>query len=70
MVKLLNEYPIACGISMIIMGVIWLVLQINKKQSFKMEDHGLGSWREMVGTWGVIVFLILWGIILIVRETI
>lgn len=68
MVKLINDYPIICGISMLVIGVIWLIIQLNRKQSFKMEDHGLGSWGAMVSTWGVIVFLILWGSILIIRN--
>ena len=67
-VDLLNGYPLTMGIIMIIVGSIWLVYKTHKKESFRMKDHGLFSWQVLIGSWGLIVFLILWGIILIIRN--
>lgn len=68
LVDIINQYPIYSGIYMIVLGIIWLVHQIGKKESFRMKDHGLGSWGAMVSTWGVIISLIILGTILIVRS--
>jgi hypothetical protein len=68
MINILNEYPLMSGISMIIIGIIWLLYRFRKTESYMMKDHGLASWKEMVNTWGVIVFLLVWGVILILRA--
>ena len=55
---------------MLVLGILWLLYQLGKKESFKMKDHGLGSWGAMVNTWGLIIMTILWGLILIIRNLI
>lgn len=68
MVKLIDNYPFIAGFSLIILGLLLLVYQIKKKPSFKIKDHGVGSWKELVNTWAIIIFLIIWGLIIIFRE--
>lgn len=68
MVDFINDNSLLSGTLMLLIGISWLVYQIKKKESFKMKDHGLGSWGVMVSTWGIIVFTILWGLILIIRN--
>jgi len=68
MIELLDQYPIYSGVLMIVIGLLWFGFQLYRNQSFKMKDHGLGSWKEFVNTWVLIIFLIVWGLILIIRE--
>ena len=66
--SILDDHPIISGLFMLIVGILWFIYRHGKKESFRMNDYGLGSWREMVGTWGLIVFVIIWGLILIIRN--
>lgn len=68
--NILRDYPIASGMFMLVLGILWLLYQLGKKESFKMKDHGLGSWGAMVSTWGLIIMTILWGLIIIIRNLI
>lgn len=38
------------GLVMIILGVFWCIYRLEKKESFRMKDHGLASWGELVST--------------------
>jgi hypothetical protein len=33
-----------------------------------MNKHGLDSWKAFVNNWGVAIFLILWGVVLIIGN--
>ncbi|RPG30885.1 MAG: hypothetical protein CBB72_012975 [Muricauda sp. TMED12] len=68
--NVLKDYPIASGMFMLVLGILWLLKQLGKRESFRMKDHGLGSWGAMVNTWAIIFILIIWGLILILRDVI
>lgn len=53
---------------MIFLAAFWAYLRFKKKESFRMREHGLASWNELVATWGVIIFLGIWGLIIILRN--
>ncbi|WP_300026926.1 hypothetical protein [uncultured Maribacter sp.] len=67
-INTIKAYPIYSGISLLIIGILLVAYQIRKNESFNMNEHGLGSWKTFVGIWGIAIFSILWGVILIVRN--
>ncbi|BFP42836.1 hypothetical protein FGF1_36810 [Flavobacteriaceae bacterium GF1] len=68
MIGLIEEYPLTIGTLMTLTGLIWLFLRLKKKESFHMKYHGLASWGELVGTWSVMLILIIWGLIILFRA--
>jgi hypothetical protein len=67
-VNTIDTYPIYSGITFLILGILIIVYQIKKNEVFNMNKHGLASWKAFVNTWGVAIILVLWGVILIIRN--
>ncbi len=68
LVNLIDSYPLITGIFMIVCGILIFNYQYGKKESFKMSEHGLGSWKAFVNIWAISIIFLLWGLILIIRS--
>lgn len=64
----LEENPIVFGFILVAIGLIILLFRLDKKDSFKMKDHGLISWRLLVQIWSLIIMFILMGLIMIFKN--
>jgi hypothetical protein len=67
-VGILNDYPIATGIYLIILGILLLLYRLGKKDSFKMKDYNIFSWKVLVNTWAVIIIILMMGLFLLTRN--
>lgn len=67
-VNALENYPIQSGFILIGLGVIFLLFQLDSKDSYKMKDHNVLSWKSFVNKWAVIIMFFLFGIILIFKN--
>ena len=68
LVEFMDEHKIWTGLMMLLIWLLMLFYRIQKKESFKMKDHGVGSWEELVGYWTTLTGLIVCGIILIIKT--
>ena len=68
LVNLIESYPLISGLFMIVCGLLVFNYQYRKKESFRMSEHGLGSWKAFVNIWAISAIFFLWGLILIIRS--
>ncbi|WP_298882205.1 hypothetical protein [uncultured Polaribacter sp.] len=67
-VSALENYPIQSGFILIGLGIIGLLFQIDLKESPKMKDHNIFSWRVFLNKWFLIIMSIIWGLTLIFKN--
>ena len=68
LVSALEGYPIQSGLILIGLGIIGLLFQIDLKESSKMKDHSVLTWRVFLNKWFLIILSIIWGLILIIKN--
>ena len=68
LVRAFENYPIQSGIIMIGIGVILLLFQLDLKESNKMKEHNVFSYRGFVNKCTLIIMSFLFGIILILKN--
>ncbi|AFL81197.1 hypothetical protein Aeqsu_1717 [Aequorivita sublithincola DSM 14238] len=66
--EIMTENPFYIGSLCLILGVSSLIYKISKKNSFKMKDYNVMSWKAMVNSWAFIIMLIVLGITLIFQN--
>tara|TARA_R110002020_G_scaffold49796_9_gene141453 strand:- start:3929 stop:4147 length:219 start_codon:yes stop_codon:yes gene_type:complete len=66
--ELMSEYPFYIGSCCLILGVSLLIYKLGKKESFRMKDYNVITWKVLVNTWAFILMLIMLGIALIFSE--
>jgi len=64
----ISENPIISGIVFILIALILLAWRIYEKDTFRMKDYSIFSWKSLVNSWAVIFMLIIGGIFLIIRN--
>ena len=67
-ISALEGYPIQSGIILIGLGIIGLLFQLDLKESPKMKNHSILSWKTFLSKWFLIILSILWGFILILKN--
>jgi len=65
--EFINENAFESGVISIGMSLIFLTYILNKKESAKMSDHGLNSWKQYISSWVVIILLMVKGIFLLLK---
>lgn len=63
--EFINENSFESGIISIGLSLILLTFMLYKKESAKMSDHGLNSWKQYISSWAVIILLMVKGISLL-----
>jgi hypothetical protein len=63
----INENSFESGVISIGLSLIFLTYILHKKESAKMSDHGLNSWKQYVSSWAVIILLMVKGISLLLK---
>ena len=64
----IKGYPIQSGFILIGLGIIYLLFQLDAKESFRMKDHGLLSWRALLAKWTIIFMCFITGLILVFKN--
>lgn len=65
--ELISEYPFYVGNICIIIGILYFIYKIYKKESFSMKDYNVGGWSALVNSWVLILILIVAGLFLILK---
>jgi len=65
--EFINEYSFESGVISIGLSLIFLTYLLHKKESAKMSNHGLNSWKQYVNSWVVIFLLMLLGFRLLLK---
>jgi hypothetical protein len=66
--ELMAEYPFYVGSFCLLLGIALLIYKIGKKESFRMKDYNVITWKVLVDTWAFVLMLIMLGLALIFRE--
>lgn len=70
--EFINEYvrenPIISGVIFFLIAIMLLAWRIYKKDTFRMKDYSIFTWKTLVSTWSVIFMLVIGGIFLIIRN--
>ena len=66
--ELMAEYPFYIGSFCLLLGIGLLIYKIRKRESFRMKDYNVITWKVLVDTWAFILILIMLGLALIFRE--
>lgn len=64
----MTEYPFYVGSICLIIGTSYLIYKIGKKESFKMRDYDVMSWKALANSWGFCFMLIILGLTLIFKN--
>jgi hypothetical protein len=64
----ISENPIISGIIYFLIAFMLLAWRIYKKDSFRMKDYSIFTWKSLVNSWGLIFMLVIGGIYLIIRN--
>lgn len=67
-VNALEGYPIQSGFILIGLGIIFLLFRLDHQKREKYKDKNIFGKKSVINTWGIIVFLILAGLILILKN--
>ena len=65
---LIDSYPLFIGGLFLFLGLAYLIYKIEKRESFKMKDYDVMSWKAMVNSYALIFMLIVAGIFIILRS--
>ncbi len=60
--------PLITGLIFIIIGLILLTYQLNRKKPIRFKDSNILSWKGHVYTWAIILMSIIFGLILIFKK--
>ena len=63
----ISEHPFESGLISISLAFLLIGFTLHRKESHKMKDHNLASWKGYVNQIGVIILLLIYGIILLLR---
>lgn len=66
-VRFIGQNHLESGITFIGLGVLLLVYQFKKNNSFNMSEYNLFSWKYLVNVWALIFMSFVFGIILIFK---
>ena len=66
--ELMAEYPFYVGSFCLLLGIGLLIYKIGKKESFRMKDYNVITWKVLVDTWAFVLMLMMLGLALIFRE--
>ncbi|GER58589.1 hypothetical protein [Patiriisocius marinus] len=66
--KLIEQVPFEIGVVIIGLGFISLALRIFFKESWRMKNHSVLSWKTFVDSWAVIVMLFMMGFSILFKE--
>lgn len=66
--EIMTEYPFYVGSFCLILGVSLLIYKVGKKESFRMKDYNVITWKVLVDTWAFVIMLIMLGFALIFSE--
>jgi len=66
--ELMVEYPFYIGSFCLLLGIGLLIYKIGKRESFRMKDYNVITWKVLVDTWAFVLMLIMLGLALIFRE--
>ena len=64
---LISEYPFYSGSICLILGILYLIYKVYKKESFNMKGYNVAGWRAFVNSWALILILIIMGLFLIFK---
>ena len=67
-VEIIKDYPIVAGLVIMLLGLLLLLYQLDKKNTFDMNDYNLFSWKILVNTWGLIIMFIFGGLIIVINN--
>lgn len=62
-----ENYPILLGLLLIGLGLLLVTYQVKYGRSNSMKDHDVGSWKAHVNLWGLIIFTIIIGILVLIN---
>jgi hypothetical protein len=62
-----ESYPIQSGFLLLGLGIIFLLFQLDKKNTFKMKDYSSSEWRMLFYSWTLIFIIVLTGVVLIFK---
>ena len=65
---LIDSYPLFIGGLFLFLGLAYLIYKIDKKESYKMKDYDVMSWKAMVNSYALIFMLIIAGLCIIFRS--
>ena len=72
MMRYINDFiaenPIISGIIYFLIALMILAWRIYKKDSFRMKDYSIFTWKALVNSWAVILMLLVGGYFLIIRN--
>jgi len=68
-VNAIEGYPIQSGIILISLSIICLLFRLNNERKTGYEKRNILGKVSVIDSWGVIVFLLIMGIILILKNT-
>ncbi len=63
-----NDDPIFYGFVFIFVSIVLLVLRIYFKESSKMKNHNISSWKAYVSSWALIIMVFFMGLFLIINN--
>ena len=67
-VNALENYPIQSGLLLIGLGIIGLLFQLDLKESCRMKNHSILTWRVFLNKWLLIIMSFILGLILIIKN--
>ena len=67
-VDLIDSYPLLTGGLFLFLGLAYLIYKIDKRESYKMKDYDVMSWKAMVNSYALIFMLIIAGLFIIFRS--
>lgn len=67
-IQLIEDFPSISGLVLILLGLLLLLYQIGKKNTFNMDDYNEISWKFLVNVWAVIIIFIFGGLIILLNS--
>ena len=64
---LIDSYPLFIGGLFLILGLVYLIYKIDKRESYRMKDYDVMNWKAMVNSYTLIFMLIIAGLFIIFR---
>ena len=63
-----NDDPIFYGLVIILVSIALLALRIYFKESSRMKNHNIFSWKAYVSSWALIIMVFFMGLFLIINN--
>ena len=64
----IEDAPVISGIIALLLAAMISLYLVHKNEPLKMNKHSTGSWKALVNLWAVLLMLLIFGIILILKN--